>query len=57
MPRMRKKSELPSKNCAACARPFVWRKKWQRDWENVRYCSDACRALGSGNADPKAGSV
>ena len=57
MPRMRKKSELPSKICAACARPFVWRKKWQRDWENVRYCSDACRALRSGNADPKAGSV
>jgi hypothetical protein len=20
-----------------------WRKKWERDWANVRYCSDACR--------------
>ncbi len=20
-----------------------WRKKWARDWDNVRYCSAACR--------------
>ncbi|MEL6738031.1 MAG: DUF2256 domain-containing protein [Pseudomonadota bacterium] len=29
--------------CAACGLPFTWRKKWERDWENVRYCSDRCR--------------
>ena len=29
--------------CAACGRPFAWRRKWARDWEQVRYCSDACR--------------
>lgn len=33
----------PEKVCPVCARPFQWRKKWERDWENVRYCSDACR--------------
>lgn len=44
MPRMRKKADLPTKECAHCGRPFSWRKKWSRDWENVRYCSDACRA-------------
>ena len=44
MARMRKKSQLPQKICAACQRPFTWRKKWQRDWGNVRYCSDRCRA-------------
>lgn len=22
---------------------MTWRKKWARDWEQVRYCSDACR--------------
>lgn len=38
-----KKSNLPSKVCVACARPFVWRKKWERDWDRVLYCSDACR--------------
>ncbi len=31
------------KLCARCGRPFAWRKKWARDWENVKFCSDACR--------------
>ncbi|MEP1551532.1 MAG: DUF2256 domain-containing protein [Paraglaciecola sp.] len=37
-----KKSELPSKVCIVCERPFNWRKKWQRDWEQVKYCSKRC---------------
>ena len=36
------KQNLPSKICATCERPFTWRKKWERDWENVRYCSKRC---------------
>jgi hypothetical protein len=43
MPRGRKKSDLPAKTCATCGRPFVWRKKWERDWDAVRYCSDRCK--------------
>ncbi|MGF1545031.1 MAG: DUF2256 domain-containing protein [Parvularculaceae bacterium] len=35
--KMRKKAELPEKICAACGRPFAWRKKWARDWETVRF--------------------
>jgi hypothetical protein len=38
------KPHLPSKICLACERPFAWRKKWQRDWETVKFCSDRCRA-------------
>ena len=38
-----RKPHLPEKICAACGRPFAWRKKWARVWEEVRYCSDACR--------------
>jgi hypothetical protein len=38
-----KKQHLPEKICLHCQRPFVWRKKWARDWESIRYCSDACR--------------
>ena len=34
---------MPEKPCATCGRTITWRKKWERDWENVRYCSDACR--------------
>lgn len=43
MPGMRKKSDLPSKICAQCERPFTWRKKWARVWEQVRFCSVRCR--------------
>ncbi|MFN9951687.1 MAG: DUF2256 domain-containing protein [bacterium] len=37
----------PDKLCARCGRPFSWRKKWARDWDAVRYCSDKCR-MGKG---------
>ncbi|WP_422041731.1 DUF2256 domain-containing protein [Roseibium sp.] len=40
---MRRKSDLPRKTCPACGRPFTWRKKWERSWDEVRYCSDRCR--------------
>jgi hypothetical protein len=42
----RKPSERASKVCAACGLPFSWRKKWERDWDNVKYCSDRCRMAG-----------
>lgn len=38
-----KKSDLPSKVCLACGRPFTWRKKWEKVWDEVKYCSDRCR--------------
>jgi hypothetical protein len=44
MPKMVKKANLPEKTCAACGLPFKWRKKWAKDWEDVRYCSDRCRS-------------
>ena len=37
------KSTLPQKTCAACGRPFAWRKKWARDWDQVKTCSDRCK--------------
>ncbi|MBU1187871.1 MAG: DUF2256 domain-containing protein [Gammaproteobacteria bacterium] len=37
------KLHLPSKICPVCGKPFVWRKKWARDWHHVRYCSERCR--------------
>lgn len=49
MPRGVKKSDLPQKTCATCGKPFTWRKKWERDWDQVRFCSDRCRA-GKGGA-------
>ncbi len=37
-------AEHPDKSCATCGRTITWRKKWERDWDNIRFCSDACRA-------------
>jgi hypothetical protein len=44
MAKMVKKADLPRKSCAHCGFPIVWRKKWARDWEAVRFCSDRCRS-------------
>ncbi|WP_425456641.1 DUF2256 domain-containing protein [Arenibacterium halophilum] len=41
--RMRRKGDLPHKDCAACGRPFAWRRKWARCWDEIRFCSDRCR--------------
>ncbi len=38
-----KKLNLPTKTCTHCQRPFAWRKKWERSWDEVRFCSDRCR--------------
>ena len=53
MPKMRKKSDLPTKTCLTCGKPFAWRKKWAKDWDSVRYCSDRCRThkTSSGSAN------
>ena len=47
---MRRKGDLPQKDCAVCGRPFAWRKKWAKVWDEVRYCSDRCRRSRSGAA-------
>lgn len=36
----------PEKTCVVCGRRIEWRKKWERDWESVRYCSAGCRRRG-----------
>ena len=34
---------LEKKNCKNCNRPFYWRKKWKKNWNEVKYCSVRCR--------------
>jgi hypothetical protein len=38
-----RKSDLPEKICVVCRRPFLWRKKWERDWDAITCCSEACK--------------
>lgn len=51
MGRQRDRVEQPAddradKVCGSCGRRIEWRAKWARDWDAVRWCSDACRARG-----------
>mmetsp|Transcript_46507 Transcript_46507/g.68745 ORF Transcript_46507/g.68745 Transcript_46507/m.68745 type:complete len:113 (-) Transcript_46507:69-407(-) len=39
-----KKTDLPEKICVVCGRPFTWRKKWERCWDEVTCCSKSCNA-------------
>ena len=45
--------EKPSKICIVCGREFQWRKKWERNWKEVKYCSKACRSAGLKEIDRK----
>jgi hypothetical protein len=40
---MIKKANFPSKTCLSCGRLFVWRKKWEKVWSEVKYCSKRCQ--------------
>ncbi|MCU0868679.1 MAG: DUF2256 domain-containing protein [Burkholderiales bacterium] len=44
VPGPHRKSLLPSKPCVHCGRPMAWRKAWERNWDQVKYCSERCRA-------------
>ena len=41
------------KTCASCGREIQWRKKWEKNWDDVKYCSDACRKRGIRPVDEK----
>jgi hypothetical protein len=41
----------PTKTCAGCGRTITWRKRWERNWDAVRWCSDACRRRGLTTTD------
>ncbi|MDN5349757.1 MAG: hypothetical protein PWQ54_1153 [Bacteroidales bacterium] len=40
---MNKKQHLPTKICLVCGRPFIWRKKWEKNWDELKFCSEKCR--------------
>ncbi|MGY9016690.1 MAG: DUF2256 domain-containing protein [Alphaproteobacteria bacterium] len=40
---MHNKKSLEFKICIICKRPFNWRKKWEKVWNDVKYCSVKCK--------------
>ncbi|MEO1015815.1 MAG: DUF2256 domain-containing protein [Pseudomonadota bacterium] len=49
---MKRRRALPEKICRTCGRPFSWRKKWARDWPDVKYCSEKCRRARPASSAP-----
>jgi hypothetical protein len=47
MPDRKRKPEriTPHKDklCKTCRRPIQWQKKYEQDWDIIKYCSDTCR--------------
>ncbi|MCP4943146.1 MAG: DUF2256 domain-containing protein [Planctomycetaceae bacterium] len=48
-----KRTDLPTKTCLSCGRPFAWRRKWQRCWDEVKYCSERCKRQSKASVEPK----
>lgn len=46
-------ANVPNKPCVVCGRGIEWRKKWERDWDAVKYCSKACRSRGVSGTDER----
>lgn len=44
---------LKSKICAHCGRSIEARKKWLKNWEQLKYCSDKCRSSKTQNSYEK----
>ena len=44
-------TSVQEKTCSACGRRIEWRAKWASNWDEVRYCSDACRRRGVSASD------
>lgn len=51
IPRTPRVATLPTKPCTTCGREITWRKKWERTWDQVKYCSEACRRSKTGDLD------
>ncbi|MBT3851834.1 MAG: DUF2256 domain-containing protein [Gammaproteobacteria bacterium] len=41
---MHKKLFLETKVCQYCNRSFEWRKKWERSWDEIKFCSKGCKS-------------
>jgi hypothetical protein len=37
------KNGFAPKVCQKCGLEFEWRKKWDKNWDEVKYCSERCR--------------
>ena len=55
MPDRKRKPDRPTprkdKLCKTCRRPIQWQKKYEQDWDIIKFCSEACSGYHSGEKD------
>jgi hypothetical protein len=44
-------NDRAEKTCASCGRRIEWRRRWADSWDEVRWCSAACRRRKVNRAD------
>jgi hypothetical protein len=61
MPDRKPKPDRPTprkeKLCKACKRPCHWTEQNSRDWDILKFCSDACSGHHAGEKDAALGSI
>jgi hypothetical protein len=50
-PRPERTTPHKDKLCKTCRCPITWQKKYEQDWDILKYCSDACRGRKPSEAD------
>lgn len=55
MPDRKPKPDRPTphkdKLCKSCRRPIQWQKKYEQDWDIIKFCSEACSGHHPGEKD------
>jgi hypothetical protein len=46
-----RKGTPPPRTCVVCGRTMEYRRKWAKNWDQVKYCSDACRGARRSGAE------
>lgn len=50
-PRPDRPTPHKDKLCKTCRRPIQWQKKYEQDWDILKFCSEACSGYRSGEKD------
>jgi hypothetical protein len=50
-PRRDQPTPHKDKLCKTCRRPIQWQKKYEQDWDILKYCSEACSGYHPGEKD------
>ena len=50
-PKLDRTTPHKDKLCKTCRRPIQWQKKYEQDWDIIKFCSEACSGYRPGEKD------